>query len=484
MRHPVAEPGFEGVHGADGGLEHPDEEADVDGAGGQEVPVGPQGELRIDVLPDVGVLPVEGVQEDPRALARRAEVVRHHAGRLDGAPVMGHLVGGDLVGKGGGVPVGAVGRVLERDGPGQPAHVGRLELGPEPQDVPAVGVDVGRPVHEPVGAFEIGVEVGGRVPDARLDEDVELVEQGLAEPVGQPGIGQARLLPGVDGLLPFPGPDEGLGGDAERVRALGAEEGRVFLLVLGPGLELVVGEIPGDGEGRFEALARLEREGHGHGRGGPLPRSRGDGPAGRVERAVGGEAGPDVGPVAPGIEGRLDRDPRLARALERGDGHGPGQGVAGSHALALLAEQHALGPAVLDGLVDVPVAPAVPDERSLRRSPGRGGRRDGLPADHVLPGQEDRDLGRELRRIVGDPFVDGDGIARLPVVAGDRRRELDDGQLDRQVRVLLVRKAGLGIEGEIIALAGGVVPGPGAEPGAGRRRGRSTGSGRPSGRRS
>ena len=256
MGDPVSEAGFERVEGDDGGLEHAHEKADVHAAGGQEVAVGAERELRVDVLPDIRILPIEAVQNDPRALARRAEVVGDHARGLDGVPVVAHLVRGDLVGKLDGVLESPVGRVFERDGAREIAHVLRLELGPEAQDMPAVGIDVGRPVHEIVGALEIGVEIGRRVPDARLGEDVELVEQGLAEPVRKGRVRQAGFLPGVDRLLPLPRPDQGLGGDAEGVRPGRAEEGRVFLLVLGPGLEFIVRQVPGDGEGHCEGARR------------------------------------------------------------------------------------------------------------------------------------------------------------------------------------------------------------------------------------
>ncbi len=166
-------------------------------------------------------------------------------------------------------------------------------------------------------------------------------------------------------------------------------------------------------------------------------------------------------------------DPGPGRAVQDGDGHRAGHGVAGPDVLALSPEENALGPARLDELVDVPGAFPVPDEGRLRGLAGRGPGPHGFPADHVLPGQENADVDGLFGRIGRDPFIDRDGIARLFVIAGDDRRELDDGQIDRQVRVLLVGETGLREEREIIAFSDRVVPGPAREAGpvrGGRRR--------------
>ena len=68
------------------------QEFDVLAARRPVVPQGPERELRIEVLPDVPVLPVERVEDDPGAGPGRADVVRDHAPDLVGVPVVAQLV--------------------------------------------------------------------------------------------------------------------------------------------------------------------------------------------------------------------------------------------------------------------------------------------------------------------------------------------------------------------------------------------------------
>jgi len=88
------------------------------------------------------------------------------------------------------------------------------------------------------------MEVRGRVPDTRLGQDIEFVDERLLEPVRKTGVADDRRLPVVYVLLPDLIFIERFAGDAEGIPAVRAEELRVFPAVLDAFLDLLKGEVP------------------------------------------------------------------------------------------------------------------------------------------------------------------------------------------------------------------------------------------------